>query len=158
MITVTGAVGHSPSTSRPAAMSAKLMSSKGRRPIEFSQNMAGMLPTRKNRLTAPVTVIILAFGLYAFFSGGPGILQWLYPNELFPTEVRATAVGVAIGFSRIGTIAATYGTPLALDAWGVGPVMLVAAGLVLLGLVLSYFLAPETRGKSLAETSGIDDR
>ena len=70
----------------------------------------------------------------------------------------ATAVGIAIGFSRIGTIAATYGTPLALDAWGVGPVMLVAAGLVLLGLVLSYFLAPETRGKSLAETSGIDDR
>ena len=72
--------------------------------------------------------------------------------------MRATAVGIAIGFSRIGTIAATYGTPLALDAWGVGPVMLVAAGLVLLGLVLSYFLAPETRGKSLAETSGIDDR
>ena len=33
-------------------MSAKLMSSKGRRPMEFSQNMAGMLPTRKNRLTA----------------------------------------------------------------------------------------------------------
>ena len=64
--------------------------------------------------TAPVTVIILAFGLYAFFSGGPGILQWLYPNELFPTEVRATAVGIAIGFSRIGTIAATYGTPLVL--------------------------------------------
>lgn len=77
------------------------------------------------------------------------------PNELFPTEVRATAVGIAIGFSRIGTIAATYGTPLALTAWGVGPVMLVAAGLALLGLVLSYFMAPETRGKSLAETSGI---
>lgn len=32
---------------------------------------------------APVVVIILAFGLYAFFSGGSGILQWLYPNELF---------------------------------------------------------------------------
>ena len=42
-------------------------------------------------------VVILAFGLYAFFSGGPGILQWLYPNELFPTEVRASAVGIAIG-------------------------------------------------------------
>ena len=45
-----------------------------------------------------------------------------------------------------------------MTAWGVGPVMLVAAGLVLLGLVLSYFMAPETRGKSLAETSGIADR
>jgi len=107
--------------------------------------------------TAPVAVVVAAFGLYAFFSGGPGILQWLYPNELFPTEVRASAVGIAIAFSRIGTIAATYGTPLFLDAFGVGPTMLVAAGLVLLGLVLSYFMAPETRGRSLAETSSLED-
>lgn len=103
-------------------------------------------------------MIILAFGLYAFFSGGPGILQWLYPNELFPTEVRATAVGIAIRILAHRHYRGTYGTPLALTAWGVGPVMLVAAGLVLLGLVLSYFMAPETRGKSLAETSGIADR
>ena len=52
MIIATGAVGHRPSTSSPTAMSAKLMSSKGRRPMELSQNMAGMDPTRKNRLTA----------------------------------------------------------------------------------------------------------
>ncbi|MEI3230945.1 MAG: MFS transporter [Gordonibacter pamelaeae] len=50
---------------------------------------------------APVFVVVIA---YAFFSGGPGILQWLYPNELFPTEVRASAVGIAIAFSRIGTV------------------------------------------------------
>lgn len=102
---------------------------------------------------APLWVIVLAFGLYAFFSGGPGILQWLYPNELFPTEVRATAVGVAIGISRIGTIVSTYGTPLFLASFGVGPTMLVAAGLVLLGLGLSVAMAPETRGQSLAEAS-----
>ncbi|MFR5617224.1 MAG: MFS transporter [Eggerthella lenta] len=81
---------------------------------------------------APIYVIILGFGLYAFFSGGPGILQWLYPNELFPTEVRASAVGIAIAFSRIGTIIATYGTPLFLAAYGIGPTMLIAAGLVIL--------------------------
>ncbi|MEG0666331.1 MFS transporter [Gordonibacter sp.] len=104
---------------------------------------------------APVYVVILGFGLYAFFSGGPGILQWLYPNELFPTEVRASAVGIAIAFSRIGTIAATYGTPLFLAAFGVGPTMLVAAGLVVLGLVLSVFMAPETKDKSLGETSAL---
>lgn len=106
--------------------------------------------------TAPVVVVILAFGLYAFFSGGPGILQWLYPNELFPTEVRATAVGIAIGFSRIGTIISTYGTPIILADFGVGPTMLIAAGLVIVGFVMSYFMAPETRGKSLAETSSIE--
>lgn len=105
---------------------------------------------------APVWVIIVAFGIYAFFSGGPGILQWLYPNELFPTEVRASAVGIAIAFSRIGTIIATYATPLFLAAYGIGPTMLVAAGLVILGLVLSVFMAPETKGKSLIESSSLD--
>lgn len=104
---------------------------------------------------APVWVIVAGFGLYAFFSGGPGILQWLYPNELFPTEVRATAVGISIAFSRIGTIIATYATPLFLAAYGIGPTMLVAASLVMAGLVLSVFMAPETRGKSLLETSSL---
>lgn len=106
--------------------------------------------------TAPIFVVILAFGMYAFFSGGPGILQWLYPNELFPTEVRASAVGIAIGFSRIGTIVSTYGTPLFLAAFGVGPTMLVAAVLVGICLVMSWFIAPETKGKSLAETSALE--
>ena len=107
--------------------------------------------------TAPVWVVIVAFGLYAFFSGGPGILQWLYPNELFPTEVRASAVGIAIAFSRVGTILATYATPIFLEAYGIGPTMLVAAGLVVFGWVLSLVMAPETKGKSLAETSAIED-
>ncbi len=34
--------------------------------------------------------------------------------------------------------------------------MLVAAGLVILGLVLSVLMAPETRGKTLEETSALD--
>ncbi len=103
--------------------------------------------------SAPVFIVVLAFGIYAFFSGGPGILQWLYPNELFPTAVRASAVGVSISISRIGTIISTYGTPILLEYLGVGPTMLIAAGLVVLGLVLSVVMAPETRGRSLSETS-----
>ena len=108
------------------------LNSMGRRPLllmSFALMAAGLLVLGLWP-TAPVTVIILAFGLYAFFSGGPGILQWLYPNELFPTEVRATAVGIAIGFSRIGTIAATYGTG---DARGGGARAARARSVVLLG-------------------------
>lgn len=106
--------------------------------------------------SAPVLVVILAFGIYAFFSGGPGFLQWLYPNELFPTEIRASAVGIAIGISRIGTILGVYGTPFLMESAGVGATMLVAAGLVIFALVLSVFMAPETNGKTLLETSSID--
>jgi putative MFS transporter len=105
---------------------------------------------------APFPVVLFAFALYGFFSGGPGFMQWLYPNELFPTEVRASAVGVAIGISRIGTIIGVYGTPFLIEQMGVGPAMLAAAALVGFADVLSIIMAPETKGKSLVEASRID--
>lgn len=104
---------------------------------------------------APIWVVILGFGVYAFSSGGPGILQWLYPNELFPTEVRATAVGVAIAFSRVGVIVSTYGLPLFMNAYGIGTTMLAAAGLVVVGLAWSIAVAPETKGMPLSESSSL---
>ncbi len=39
-----------------------------------------------------IILVVVAFAVYAFFPA-PGILQWLYPNELFPTDIRASAVG-----------------------------------------------------------------
>lgn len=107
---------------------------------------------------APAVVVVVAFGIYAFFSGGPGILQWLYPNELFPTEVRATAVGVAIAISRIGVVVSTYGLPLFLAAFGVGPTMLVGAALLVVALVWSIVDAPETRHLTLTEASALTPR
>lgn len=58
-----------------------------------------------------IWLVVMAFAVYAFFSGGPGNLQWLYPNELFPTDIRASAVGVIMSLSRIGTIVSTQALP-----------------------------------------------
>lgn len=130
----------------------------GRRPsllvslafMTFGLLVLGLMPE------APIWIVLIAFSLYAFFSGAPGILQWLYPNELFPTEVRASAVGVAIGFSRIGTVISTYCLPLALAEFGIGPTMLAGAAMLFLCFVLSYFFAPETRGLTLREASTLE--
>jgi len=134
------------------------LNSLGRRPL-----LIGSLALMALGLLVPgiwpgagLVVIVAAFAVYAFFSGGPGILQWLYPNEMFPTEVRATAVGVAIAISRIGVVVSTYGLPLFLDAYGIGPTMLAGAGLLILALVLSVLMAPETRGLTLAQASSLD--
>lgn len=134
------------------------LNSLGRRPL-----LIGSLALMAAGLLVPgiwpganIVVIIASFGIYAFFSGGPGILQWLYPNEMFPTQVRATAVGVAIAISRIGVVVSTYGLPLFLNAYGIGATMLAGAGLLIAALVLSVLMAPETRGLTLSQASSLD--
>ncbi|HEY3438609.1 MAG TPA: MFS transporter [Actinotalea sp.] len=136
------------------------LNSLGRRPLLIGSLalMAVGLLVPGIAPAAPAAVIVVAFGIYAFFSGGPGILQWLYPNELFPTEIRATAVGVAIAISRIGVVVSTYGLPLFLARFGVGPTMLVGAGLLVVALVWSVVDAPETRHLTLTEASALTPR
>ena len=100
-----------------------------------------------------VWLVVLAFAVYAFFSGGPGNLQWLYPNELFPTDIRASAVGVIMSLSRVGTIVSTWALPVFITKYGISHVMLMGAGISLIGLLVSIAFAPETRGLTLAQTS-----
>ncbi|MDU7329717.1 MAG: MFS transporter, partial [Klebsiella pneumoniae] len=102
--------------------------------------------------------VVAAFAVYAFFSGGPGNLQWLYPNELFPTDIRASAVGVIMSLSRIGTILSTWALPIFITRYGISYVMLMGAGISLIGLLISIAFAPETRGLTLAQTSSMTIR
>lgn len=102
--------------------------------------------------------VVMMFAIYAFFSGGPGILQWLYPNELFPTDIRASAVGVIMSLSRIGTIVSVWGLPIFIANHGISNVMLIGAAISLVGLLISMVFAPETRGLNLMQTGSLSLR
>lgn len=102
---------------------------------------------------AHVGFIIFWFALYALVSGGPNILEWSYPNELFPTEIRATAMGVVTAISRIGAAVGTFLMPLSIHYFGIGQTMYFMAILTAVGFLVSFMLAPETKGKTLAEAS-----
>jgi putative MFS transporter len=104
--------------------------------------------------SAPVAIVIACFLAYALFSGGPNILEWTYPSELFPTNVRASALGITTAASRIGAAVGTFGLPFALEGWGIGPTMLVAAAVTFVGFLLCVFLAEETRNMTLAQAGG----
>lgn len=104
----------------------------------------------------PAWFIITALCVYAFASGGPSILEWIYPNELFPTDIRASAVGLAVGISRIGAATGTYLLPIGLAKLGTGQTMLAGAALTLLGLFVCIAWAPETRGQPLEISSRPD--
>lgn len=104
---------------------------------------------------ASIGLVAIAFGVYAIFNGGPSILEWIYPNELFPTEIRATAVGLCTGTSRIGAAVGTFATPWALSHLGISTTMYIATGIAVVGALVSMAMAPETRGRELHQTSAL---
>lgn len=101
-------------------------------------------------------LILLLFSVYALFIGGAQVLTLVYPNEIFPTEMRAVAVGIGTSFSRIGAAAGTYLVPASLSGIGVANTLYVAAAITLIGLVVSWLYAPETCAMSLQEAAALD--
>lgn len=100
-------------------------------------------------------VVVSAFVVFAMFNAGGSVLQWAYPSELFPTEVRATALGFATSVSRIGGAIGTFLFPIGLAQLGVSNILLMVAGVCAIGAFVSWKYAPETRGLALGEASGL---
>lgn len=135
----------------------KLVESWGRRPMAVVPFALMAIPLLALGIwtESPAWFVVAMFALYALASGGPSILEWIYPNELFPTEVRATAVGLAVGVSRIGAATGTYLLPVGLNSIGLGPTLLIGAAVTIVALVMCIAWAPETQGRSLVEASSL---
>ncbi|OCT29459.1 MFS transporter [Pseudomonas putida] len=103
---------------------------------------------------SPTTVLVL-FGAYAVLIGGAQVLEYVYPNELFPTEIRASAVGLATSLSRIGAAVGTYLVPISLVSLGVANTMFAAALVSLFGALISWWLAPETSKLDLQQAAAL---
>jgi putative MFS transporter len=93
----------------------------------------------------------LVFGAIAIATIG-----WLwgvgdtYISELFPTVLRGTGFGIAVGGGRIVSIAAPTVVGWAITRYGLETPYLALAGLW--GMtVIGYLLGPETKGKELEE-------
>ena len=100
-------------------------------------------------------IIILAFIVFTVSESAGSALQYVYPNELFPTNIRATAMGFATAMSRVGAAISTFLLPIGYSTIGAGPSMLVLCGLIILGLMVTIVWAPETKGLTLAEASAL---
>lgn len=95
------------------------------------------------------------FSIYAVAIGGAQVLALVYPNEIFPTEIRAQAVGVGTSMSRIGAALGTYLVPISIQDYGIDFTMYVAAIITFSGLAVSWAFAPETRSLSLQQAAAL---
>lgn len=139
-------------------LATQLINSLGRRPLVIHSFLWSGLALLGLGIFADGSewLVLGLFGAYAVFIGGAQVLQLVYPNEIFPTEIRAFAVGMGASLSRIGAAVGTWLVPISLDTIGIGNTMFAAAAVSLVGLVASVALAPETRAMTLQQAASLN--
>jgi MFS transporter, putative metabolite transport protein len=105
---------------------------------------------------APPVGAFTLLAVYAVSSGASNFIEIIVPNELFPTSVRATATGIVVAFSRVGSVISTFALPLLLaTSGGLASVMWILAAVNVAGLIATVAFGNESKGLSLAAASGV---
>lgn len=96
------------------------------------------------------TWVVLTLGVCSsFFISAIWAINYTYTTESYPTEIRATGVGAASAWSRVGSFLAPMIVGFCLPSIGISGVFaIVAAAFVVAGFVVSI-LGVETKGKIL---------
>ena len=87
--------------------------------------------------------------VHLFHNVGPSPITYTYPVEIFPTRIRATAMGFATSFSRFGSILAVFSFPIIDALYGLKTIIIYFAVFELIGLIFTIKYAPETKNKPL---------
>lgn len=122
--------------------------------IGFVGSVVGLLLVWVFALHGPPPLAALIAGLFIWqvaISYGPANTCWIFPVELYPTELRASAHGLATAVSRAGALVAVFLLPLVQARIGVAWLMLVFAGCGIAGALLSAWLGEETAQKPLEQ-------
>jgi PHS family inorganic phosphate transporter-like MFS transporter len=140
------------------AVAALTMDKLGRKTIQclgfgmmaLSFGLLAMIPNIE-KLVYPFLII---YGFSYFFTEfGPNATTFVYPSEIFPVKVRTTGHGIAAAMGKIGGFVGVFTFPFFMHWKGLPAAEGAAAIVSALGLGVTIFLLPETKGKSLEELS-----
>jgi len=95
----------------------------------------------------PATLALVLLGTFSTVLAISIVAEWLYPPELFPTELRGSGVGLTIAFSRIGAGMGTWMLPVVTEQYGVTVTLGCCIASLVIGGVVCQALAPETSPK-----------
>jgi putative MFS transporter len=101
--------------------------------------------------SVPTLAMCLLFAAFAGVLSAASNLLYIYLPELFPTDLRASGIGVAVAVSRIGSAVSTFLAPILVANYGVRMSLSAAAVVLAIGGIICEKWAPETRNVPLAE-------
>ncbi len=102
----------------------------------------------------PTVMLTLLFAVFASVLSAASNLVYVYLPELFPTDLRASGIGLAIAMSRTGSAVSTFLLPLVVAEYGIRSALAACALVLTLGALTCARWAPETR---FARLSALDD-
>ena len=86
-------------------------------------------------------------------NAGPNVTTILYPVELFPTRVRASAHGIAAASGKCGAVLTAFAFGTINDKIGLRGILGLFAGIMALAALITLMI-PETKGKTLEDLEG----
>ncbi len=92
----------------------------------------------------PPTIALILLGAFSTVLAISIVAEWLYPPELFPTELRGSGVGLTIAASRIGAGMGTWMLPIVTEQYGVTVTLTCCIATLVIGGLVCQALAPET--------------
>lgn len=102
--------------------------------------------------TSPMQVLICAGLAYAIVQTITFSL-YLYSAELYPTRLRAMGTGLGSAWLRLGSSAGPIIVGFIMGGAGIQYVFATFAGVLVVGAIVTWLVAPETKGRVLEELS-----
>jgi len=97
----------------------------------------------------PAMAMSVLFALFAGVLSAASNLVYVYLPELFPTDLRASGIGLAIAASRIGSAVSTFLLPIVVAAYGARTALGTCVTVLAIGAVICQRWAPETKNVRL---------
>lgn len=105
-------------------------------------------------MTSSTIGILSLLGLLSFtvfFAIGPGVVVWLAISELLPTRVRGKGMALCLFFSSLAGSIISSAFPTLRYWLGMSGTYWLCAGFALFYVLITLFLLPETKAKSLED-------
>jgi putative MFS transporter len=102
-------------------------------------------------------VIVMAAVALSFSMNGVNAGEYAYTPEVFPTRLRATGMGAASAFGRIGAICSPMLVGYIYPLWGFPGVFGMTTAMLAMGALAVLFLGVSTTGRTLEEITEAEE-
>lgn len=137
-------------------VAARLMDTVGRKRIQWVGFLVmaaayTLLFAVPGIMKIPFLFLVIYAISYFFIEFGPNTTTFVFPSEVFPTEIRGFGHGLSASGGKLGAFIAAFLFPILLNSIGLPNLLGILAVASVIGVALTLFALPEPKQRALEE-------